>query len=177
MEVFPKRKELASLKQLFVLHGKISIFLHAPPLNAGPCEVGGEEGDKHRFARCWFLFFCAILRRCVDERTLFESFLLLRMNDNSKIHKNIHFNERSNVASNLRPHFLSVKWKERYEALKRKSCLSEASSFPLAEYPTGIAQKVQTAVFLFCYFFSFCCQKEKSNISDFPNKEIPYLLI
>ena len=44
MEVFPKRKELASLKQLFVLHGKISIFLHAPPLNAGPCEVGGERG-------------------------------------------------------------------------------------------------------------------------------------
>ena len=29
---FPKRKELASLKQLFVLNGKYSIFLHAPPL-------------------------------------------------------------------------------------------------------------------------------------------------
>ena len=40
MEVFPKRKELASLKQLFVLHGKISIFLHAPPLNAGTYKVG-----------------------------------------------------------------------------------------------------------------------------------------
>ena len=40
MEVFPKRKELASLKQLFVLHGKISIFLHALPLNAGTYEVG-----------------------------------------------------------------------------------------------------------------------------------------
>ena len=39
MEVFPKRKELASLKQLFVLHGKISIFLHALPLNAGTYEV------------------------------------------------------------------------------------------------------------------------------------------
>ena len=38
MEVFPKRKELASLKQLFVLHGKISIFLHALPLNAGACS-------------------------------------------------------------------------------------------------------------------------------------------
>ena len=37
MEVFPKRKELASLKQLFVLNGKISIFLHALPLNAGAC--------------------------------------------------------------------------------------------------------------------------------------------
>ena len=41
MEVFPKRKELASLKQLFVLHGKISIFLHALPLKVGTCEVGG----------------------------------------------------------------------------------------------------------------------------------------
>ena len=40
MEVFPKRKELASLKQLFVLHGKISIFLHALPLNAGTYKVG-----------------------------------------------------------------------------------------------------------------------------------------
>ena len=39
MEVFPKRKELASLKQLFVLHGKISIFLHDPPLNAGTYEL------------------------------------------------------------------------------------------------------------------------------------------
>jgi len=40
MEVFPKRKELASLKQLFVLYGKISIFLYASPLNAGTYEVG-----------------------------------------------------------------------------------------------------------------------------------------
>ena len=85
--------------------------------------------------------------------------------------KNIHINERSNVASNLRPHFLSVKLRERYGALRRKSCLSEASSFPLAEYPTGIAQKVQTAVFLFCYLFSFCCQKEKSKSSTSQIKE------
>ena len=35
MEDFPKRKELASLKQLFVLYGKFSIFLYAPPLHAG----------------------------------------------------------------------------------------------------------------------------------------------
>jgi len=28
------------VKQLFVLHGKISIFLHALPLNAGTYEVG-----------------------------------------------------------------------------------------------------------------------------------------
>ena len=79
--------------------------------------------------------------------------------------KNIHINERSNVASNLRPHFLSVKWRERYGALKRKSCLSVASSFPLAEYPTGIAQKVQTAVFLFCYFFLSAVRKKKVRIT------------
>ena len=49
-----------------------------------------------------------------------------------------------------------------FGALKTKSCLSEASSFCLAEKSAGVAQKVQTAVFLFCYLFSFCCQKEKS---------------
>ena len=38
MEDFPKRKELASLKQLFVLHGESSIFLHALPLNAGKLQ-------------------------------------------------------------------------------------------------------------------------------------------
>ena len=140
MEVFPKRKELASLKQLFVLHGNEGNFLYASPLNAGPYELGEE--DKHRFAR-WRLI-CSRVYVTKDKR------------------KNTHLNEQSDVASKVRPHFLSVKWKERYGALKRKSCLSEASSFPLAEYPTGIAQKVQTAVFLFCYLFSFCCQKEKS---------------
>jgi len=40
--------------------------------------------------------------------------------------------------------------------------LSEASSFCSAETISGIAPKVQPAVFLFCYLFSFCCQKEKS---------------
>ena len=75
MEVFPKRKELASLKQLFVLHGKISIFLHAPPLNAGPCEVGGERRINIASLVVGFCFFCTILRRCVDRRTLFESLL------------------------------------------------------------------------------------------------------
>ena len=40
---FPKRKELASLKQLFVLNGKYSIFLHAPPLRP---EANEEYGDK-----------------------------------------------------------------------------------------------------------------------------------
>jgi hypothetical protein len=49
-----------------------------------------------------------------------------------------------------------------FGALKTKSCLSEASSFCLAQKSAGVAQKVQTAVFLFCYLFSFCCQKEKS---------------
>ena len=115
--------------------------------------LGGEEEDKHRFAR-WRLI-CSRVYVTKDKR------------------KNTHSNERSDVASNVRPHFLSVKWKERYGALKRKSCLSEASSFPLAEYPTGIAQKVQTAVFLFCYLFSFCCQKEKSKKQTITKKILP----
>ena len=36
---FLNEKNSLSLKQLFVLHGKISIFLHASPLNAGTYEV------------------------------------------------------------------------------------------------------------------------------------------
>jgi predicted DNA-binding protein with PD1-like motif len=39
---FPKRKELASLKQLFVLNGKYSIFLHAPPLRPEVALLGGH---------------------------------------------------------------------------------------------------------------------------------------
>ena len=55
-----------------------------------------------------------------------------------------------------------------FGALKTKSCLSKASSFCLAEKSAGVVQKVQTAVSLFCYLFSFCCQKEKSNNQRLP---------
>ena len=51
MEVFPKRKELASLKQLFVLHGKISIFLHASPLNAGTDQVNTHINERSNVAK------------------------------------------------------------------------------------------------------------------------------
>jgi hypothetical protein len=37
--LFPKEKELAALKQLFLLHGNNPNFLHAPPLNAGTYEL------------------------------------------------------------------------------------------------------------------------------------------
>ena len=40
---FPKRKELASLKQLFVLNGKYSIFLHTPPLRPEANEEYGKQ--------------------------------------------------------------------------------------------------------------------------------------
>ena len=92
-------------------HGNEGNFLYASPLNAGTYGVGGE--DKHRFARWWLI--CSRVYVTKDKR------------------KNTHSNERSNVASKVRPHFLSVKWKERYGALKRKSCLSEASSFRLGK--------------------------------------------
>ena len=49
---FPKRKELASLKQLFVLNGKYSIFLHAPPL-----RPEANFFVQHRFARWGVMFF------------------------------------------------------------------------------------------------------------------------
>jgi len=64
-----------------------------------------------------------------------------------------------------------------FGALKTKSCLSVASSFCLAKKSAGVAQKVQTAVFLFCYIFLSADRKKKVIIIDFPNKGTPYLLI
>ena len=47
-----------------------------------------------------------------------------------------------------------------FGALKTKGCLSEASSFYLAEKSTGVGKKMQTANFLFASFF-FCSGKRK----------------
>ena len=57
-----------------------------------------------------------------------------------------------------------------FGALKTKSCLSEASSFCLAQKSAGVAQKVQTAVFLFCYLFLSADRKKKVRI--IPTKPI-----
>ncbi|MBQ8771215.1 MAG: hypothetical protein IJZ60_08700, partial [Bacteroides sp.] len=54
-------------------------------------------------------------------------------------------------------------WREMEEvvgALKTKSCLSEASSFCLAETAEGIAKKVQPAVFLFVSVFLSAARKK-----------------
>ena len=60
----------------------------------------------------------------------------------------------------IRPLFFAVKRKERDGTLKRKSYLSEASSFSLVKSPTGVGKKMQTANFLFVSFF-FCSGKRK----------------
>ena len=52
-----------------------------------------------------------------------------------------------------------------FGALKTKSCLSVASSFCLVEKSAGVAQKVQTAVFLFCYLFLSADRKKKVRIA------------
>ncbi|MBO5015117.1 MAG: hypothetical protein J6C92_04815, partial [Bacteroidaceae bacterium] len=67
-------------------------------------------------------------------------------------------NERSDVASRFRPHLFWREMEEVVGALKTKSCLSEASSFCLAETAEGIAKKVQPVPFL-C-FVSFGQAKE-----------------
>ena len=74
--------------------------------------------------------------------------------------ENTHPNERSDVAKKqLGPASLFGREAEvSVGALKTKSCLSEASSFCLAETLAGVAQKVQTANFL-C-FVSFVRAKE-----------------
>ena len=56
--------------------------------------------------------------------------------------ENIHRNERSNVASWIGLTFCREA-EVLYGALKTKSCLSEASSFCLAEKSAGVGKKVQ----------------------------------
>ena len=85
----------------------------------------------------------------------------------------IHFNERSNVKSKIPASLFERQAEGLFGALKTKSCLSEASSFCLAQKSAGVVQKVQTAVFLFCYLFSFCCQKEKSKTQQERKKILP----
>ena len=100
MEVFPKRKELASLKQLFVLHGNGGNFLYASPLNAGPYGLGGEKRDKHRFAR-WRLI-CSRVYVTKDKR------------------KNTHLNERSNVEPSLEDRPLVEEREEKWSNLREE---------------------------------------------------------
>ena len=100
---FLNEKNSLALRQLFVLHGKISIFLHALPLNAGTCSSGwGVNVASLVFG---VISFCGCFSRSfatLDDKKCRVPILTHFLGD-------IHLNERSNVASNVRPHFLSVK--------------------------------------------------------------------
>jgi hypothetical protein len=89
--------------------------------------------------------------------------------------KTITSNERSNVAPKFRPHLFWREMEEVVGALKTKSCLSEASSFCLAETLAGVAQKVQTANFL-C-FVSFVRAKEMKSPRGLSESKATYLRI
>ena len=52
---------------------------------------------------------------------------------------------------------------------RRKSCLSDSEFFFFRERVKILASERQPAVFLFCYLFSFCWQKEKSKGDFFQN--------
>ena len=85
--------------------------------------------------------------------------------------ENTHFNERSNVESlTFRPHLFWREMEEVVGALKTKSCLSEASSFCLAETAEGIAKKVQPANFLFASVFLLFVQKKNEEPSGLSEK-------
>jgi len=60
-----------------------------------------------------------------------------------------------------------------FGALKTKSCLSEASSFCLAEKSTGVGKKMQTANFL-C-FVSFVRAKEMKRNMHYIHKKVLHL--
>jgi len=95
------------------------------------------------------------------------------LNNRLQILKSTHLNEQSDVASKSPASLFEREAEVLFGALKTKSCLSEASSFCLAQKSAGVAQKVQTAVFLFCYLFSFCRQKEKSKKQTITKKILP----
>ena len=80
-------------------------------------------------------------------------------------------NERSNVAPKFRPHLFWREMEEVVVALKTKSCLSEASSFCLAETAEGIAKKVQPAVFLFVSVFLSAARKKNEKARGFSEKK------
>ena len=137
MEVFPKRKELADAQTAFRSSRK---NLHFSSRSSTKCRsLFRLVGINFASLVFGLICFCG----CIHP--------LQRV--------------KQCCVKNLRPHFLSVKWRGRYGALKKKSCLSEASSFLLAECPTGVAQKVQTAVFLFCYLFLSAARKKKVRIT------------
>ena len=81
--------------------------------------------------------------------------------------KTLMSNERSNVAPKLRPHLFWREMEEVVVALKTKSCLSETSSFCLAETAEGIAKKVQPANFLFASVFLLFVQKKNEEPRGF----------
>ena len=84
--------------------------------------------------------------------------------------KTITSNEQSNVAPKFRPHLFWREMEEVVAALKTKSCLSETSSFCLAETAEGIAKKVQPAVFLFVSVFLSAARKKNEKARGFSEK-------
>ena len=79
-------------------------------------------------------------------------------------------NERSNVAQTFRPHLFGREMEEVVAALKPKSCLSEASSFCLAETAEGKAKKVQPALYLFVSVFHSAARKKNEKARGFSEK-------
>ena len=47
-------------------------------------------------------------------------------------------------------------------SVKKKKLFERSEFFFFRERVKNLAPERQPAVFLFCYLFSFCCQKEKS---------------
>jgi len=160
--LFPKEKELATLKQLFLLHGNKPHFLHAPPLKAGPRDATLLRSLKRMLSKAFTATSTA-----------------KQSTENKAIRKgNIHSNKQSEAINRERsdserkhppqrakqcciklPASLFGREMEEVDgAYRTKSCLSGASFFCSAETTFGIAQKVQTALFL-C-FVSFVRTKE-----------------
>ena len=134
MEVFPKRKELASLRQLFVLHGKISIYLHALPLNAGACS--GGWGSKRRFARFWVDLFLWVFSSTLTSEAMLR---------------------QECPASLFEREMEGEVW-----SVKKEKLFERSEFFSFSGIPDWNSSKSADGSLSFLLPFSFCCQKEKS---------------
>jgi hypothetical protein len=58
--------------------------------------------------------------------------------------------------------------------VKKKKLFERSEFFFFRERVKNLAPERQPAVFLFCYLFSFCCQKEKSKKPLERKKQEPF---
>ena len=136
-----KQKELATLKQLFVLHA---------PKSTSASRQKNEAGSF--WSGCGINVASLVIGYLLD--VSMKKLTLESCTSNSEAHLSPPLEDRHLVEGVKKIGRISVKNKK----------LFERSEFFLFRKSTRfLAPEREPAVFLFCYLFSFCSQKEKSN--------------